>query len=101
MIRDEMIFELQPLLDKAKATGLAAKKERIVLSGQPNSIDIEVIPVKVPSLEVQLLIIIHEAGASSRPEQSRSVFGIIGGDEKDRRISWRPPDKSFILPMKG
>src|SRR6266487_414697 len=71
MVRDELVFDLQNLLHRAKKEGKPVKKEGIILSnnGSLQELNLEVVPVKPSSRESYFLILFKESRISSTNSQ--------------------------------
>ena len=87
MIKDELMFELKGLINRAKKETIPVKKDGIRLSqnGNEREIGIEVVPVKSPVRDYYYLILFREGHSSTivtekKPDSTRR-------DSKDERIS--------------
>lgn len=95
MIREELIFDVKNLLNKAKKEGIAVKKNRIVLpegTGQ-RIISIEVFPLRPKSKDPAYLILFREegitAGLPNQPDVDQAgpaKQGMVPEDDKIRLL---------------
>ncbi|HTE23522.1 chemotaxis protein CheB [Flavitalea sp.] len=89
MVKDELIFELRGLIQRAKTEGIAAKKEGLNLNqdGQNETI-IEVTPIKFSAEALYFLIVFCETNPGlAGPDKSESVSATTTFDQKQKRIN--------------
>jgi two-component system CheB/CheR fusion protein len=89
MVRDELIFELRGLIQRAKTDGIAAKKEGFNLSQNgKNETIIEVTPIKFSAEASYFLIVFWETGfgltGSDKPESASANITV---DQKQKHIN--------------
>lgn len=84
MVKDELVFELKGLFNKAKKENIPIKKEKVSLSqnGTSKEVTIEVVPVKTAGKDIYYLVLFKEEGAvvHKTPEHK-------GKDSRDERIT--------------
>lgn len=86
MVKDELVFELKGLLNRAKKEGVTVKKDNVNIShnGVEKEISIEVLPVKSPVKDFYYLVIFKEQSGTV-VIAPRNVSK--NKDNKDERIS--------------
>ena len=92
MVRDDLIFDLQNLVYRAKKESKPVKKEGIIVSenGYSKELNLEVVPLKPSSRESHFLILFKEVTISSTDPQryhgQKPVEGRKNKDSKDQHI---------------
>ncbi|HET9824418.1 MAG TPA: CheR family methyltransferase, partial [Chitinophagaceae bacterium] len=91
MVRDELIFDLQNLLLRAKKESKSVKKEGIIVSenGHSKELNLEVVPIKPSSREPYFLILFKEVISSPDAQASRQQKtgeGRTNTDPKNQHI---------------
>ncbi|MHA4844200.1 chemotaxis protein CheB [Flavitalea antarctica] len=90
MVKDELVFELRGLIQKAKIEGIEVKKEGIVLNerGQSHEVDVEVIPMKFSAEGSFYLIIFTESTPASMLNPPEAIHPTVATfDDKQKRIN--------------
>ena len=90
MVRDELIFDLQNLLYRAKKESRPVKKEGIIVSenGHSKELNLEVVPMKPSSRESYFLILFKEAISSTHSQAShrQKAGGTMSRDSKNQHL---------------
>jgi two-component system CheB/CheR fusion protein len=87
MVKDELVFELKGLINRAKKEGMPVRKEGVHFSknGSQTEIGIEVVPIKSPVKDFYYLILFREAETMIRIIEKRAPNK--AKDPKDERIA--------------
>lgn len=88
MIREEFVFELRTIINRAKKTGQKIKKEKIIYNaeGHTHEVTIEVVPINVSAREICHLIIFKEDASAVSLEKTIIRKG-KSKNGKDRQIA--------------
>jgi two-component system CheB/CheR fusion protein len=84
MVKDELVFELKGLINKAKKEATAVRKDGVHLAqnGSSRDIGIEVVPIKSPVKDFYYLIIFREVLVLAQP--AHAVQGKVGSSQLER-----------------
>ena len=84
MVKDELVFELKGLFNKAKKENIPIKKEKVTLSqnGGSKDVTIEVVPIKSPARDIYYLVLFREGNVVVQKASEHK-----GKDSRDDRIT--------------
>ena len=86
MVKDELVFELKGLINRATKEGEAVKKDGVPLlqNGTDKMITIEVVPLKSPTKDSYFLILFREAEAVASNGGGKTETTLKRADKDDR-----------------
>jgi len=88
MIKDELVFEIKGLINKARKEEVTVKKDNIILSknGVSKEVMIEVVPIKSPVRDIYYLIIFRDSVLKNVTQDEAAAKPFEKQSSKDERL---------------
>jgi two-component system, chemotaxis family, CheB/CheR fusion protein len=84
MVKDELVFDLKGLFNRARKENIPVRKEKVLLSqnGTEKEIAIEVVPIKSPGKDIYYLVLFRDGNFVAQEKA-----GTTGKDRRQERVT--------------